>query len=180
MFPRVNHERYDVGALVLGLASGAVLTAIAGTGAALRSILRNGAAARVLTLALFGGATMIAVVVAVSLDPSALDNLDDDVPAIMGLSPIGPLFTAIAFADDGSSEAAFLTAAVALLGYGILTAALWIFVEARSRAAAMREEERRGATLAGCPVPGAGRGGTGWGGPPSRWRAARGSDPSRR
>lgn len=143
LFTSVNHERFDVAALVLALAGGAVLAAITSSGAALRIVLRNGAAARVLTLALFGGVTMIAVVLAVALDPSALDNIDDEVPAVLGLSPAGPLLTAIAFADDGSSEAAFLTAAVALVGYGLAAAALWIFVEARARDAQHREDERR-------------------------------------
>jgi hypothetical protein len=143
-----DNEIADLGALVLLAGGVSVFAALAATAAWLRSILRNGAAARMLSTVLFIAMVFGSMVVASVLDPRAMDRLDNDVNPIIGLSPVGPFVVALRFVDGSPPDDAELaTAAVACLVYGLLALALWLLVEVRARQVAALVEDHRAKLL---------------------------------
>lgn len=150
-----DHVDADAAMLVLGVGGAAVLASFASIAAWLRSLLRNGAAARVLALVLFAGVAFGSMLVATVLDPRAVDRLDDELDPIIGLSPIGPLLGAIRFMDgSGPDEIELGTLALNALVYALLALAMWILVEVRGREVARLVQEHRQKLLAKLgPVP---------------------------
>ncbi len=136
---------YDQALLAVAIGQSAVAACFAALATTLRLALRNGGAARALSIALFGGAIFAALILAAALDMSALDRLDHQVSPLLALSPIGPAFCAGILSDAGGARQSehWLMLLVGTVGYGFLAAALWIGVEVRVAAAKRAVAERK-------------------------------------
>src|SRR5690606_17667108 len=74
--------------------------AFAGLGMLLRSLLKNGIAARALALVALGVALIAPLFVGLILDPDSFDSLSRHVPPVLSLSPATPWFVAAAAWND--------------------------------------------------------------------------------
>ncbi len=129
-----EHLPADIGAFLITLGGIAVLSALAATAAFLRSLLRNGAAARLLAVVIFVGVTFASMVGAAVVNPRVIDRLDHYVPPLVALSPIGPVVLAArSLSHVVISEEEIGTGLSACVVYGGLALALWLAVEVRSR-----------------------------------------------
>jgi ABC-type transport system involved in multi-copper enzyme maturation permease subunit len=129
-----DHASADLGTAFLTFGGIAVLCALAATAAWLRSLLRNGAAARLLAVVLFVGLTFGSMVGAAVLNPRVIDRLDHYVPPLVGMSPIGPMVLAArSLGHDTPSSEELSTGFAACAVYAGLALALWLAVEFRAR-----------------------------------------------
>jgi ABC-type transport system involved in multi-copper enzyme maturation permease subunit len=137
---------YDQALLAIAIGQSAVGACFAGLATTLRLALRNGGAARALSIAIYGGAIFAALILAAALDLDALDHLDRDVSPIFALSPMGPAFCAGIISDRSGSIQMdhWMLLIVSSIGYGFLAAAFWIGVEVRVASAKRAVAERRG------------------------------------
>jgi hypothetical protein len=135
--PALDHfiTNYDWGLFALALGQSCVAALFAATGTTLRLWLRNGAAARALTVALFAGVILLALIVMTAMDPGSFDRLDREVPPLFALSPMGVVTCAVLIANGHDAVGSWALLAVASLGYAMLAVALWIGVELRVRSA---------------------------------------------
>ncbi|AKF07668.1 ABC transporter permease [Sandaracinus amylolyticus] len=139
-----EHAVADAALLALAVGNAAVGMFAAAVSAWLRLVLRNGLAARVLTLALLSAAVLLPFLMTLVIDDDALSRLNREIPAPLMLSPLLP--TILAF-DIGLEHDMPLweatRALVPAVGYGLLAIAAWIAVEARGVAARKAMQERK-------------------------------------
>ncbi len=157
--------QYDEALIAMAVGQACVASCFASLATAMRLVLRSGASARVLTIAVFVSIMLIAMTLMAVLDIDALDRLDTRVHPLAALMPFGPAMCAIVIADvHDVSDPRLLEhwsfIAVAAVGYGMLTLALWMFVELRCararRMVAARKtalEERLAVTTRPATVP---------------------------
>ncbi|UJR79736.1 ABC transporter permease [Sandaracinus amylolyticus] len=139
-----EHPVADAALLALAIGNAAVGMFAAAVAAWLRLVLRNGLAARVLTLALLSAAVLLPFLMTLVIDDDALSRLNREIPAPLMLSPLLP--TILAFDIGVERDMPLWEATRALvpaLGYGLLAVAAWIAVEARGAAARKTMEERK-------------------------------------
>lgn len=120
----------------------------------LRLMLRNGLAARVLTLAVLAGAVLLPFLGTMILDPHALDRMDREIPPLLMISPLLPDILAIDVGLEHDMPAyETFRVIVPVMGYGLCALALWIAVEVRCVRARRLLAERRARLLARVAPP---------------------------
>ncbi|MDQ3034961.1 MAG: ABC transporter permease, partial [Myxococcota bacterium] len=141
-----EHLAFDAALFAIAIGNAAVGLFVAAVASWLRLALRNGLAARVLTLALIAAAVLLPFLVTLVIDDDALGRLNREIPLPMMVSPLLPTILGIAIGlerDMLPLEA--MRVVVPAIGYGLLAVAAWIAVEARCVIArrAMAERRRR-------------------------------------
>lgn len=169
--------QYDEALIATAIGQACVASCFAALATTIRLTLRSGASARVLSTASFLTIGLVAGVLMTAMDIDAIDRLDRHIHPLMALTPFGPAMCAVLISDihDAADPRLFehwSLLGVAAAGYGMLTLAMWMFVEARvvqaRRAVAARKaalEEKLSAASRPVMVPeAAGAGDTGAGG----------------
>ena len=132
---RIGSE-YDEALLATAVGQACIASSFAALATALRLVLRNGGAARVLAVAVYAGIFLVALTLTSALDTDAIDRLDNHIAPLLALTPFGPAMCAVVIAGihDASDPRLFdhwMMITVASVGYGLFAIALWVFVEAR-------------------------------------------------
>lgn len=131
----------DAAVLVALFGNFAVVAAFLGAGTYVRTLLQNGLAARVATVAIFGVAVIAPALLSTILDRDAWDDLDEHIPLLMALSPLLPTFLGIGIFDHGVElrllELFFVTP------YALVALGSWIAVERRVRKLEARAQAMR-------------------------------------
>lgn len=157
-----EHARFDLALLVLAAGHACIGAFCAALTAWLRLVLRNGLAARIVTLAVLGAAFVVPMLGTLIMAPSALDRLDLEIPPWFSFSPVLPALVAggLTLGDRHRlPEHEAWRVLLPVLGYGLLALALWIAVEVRCVQARRRHAERRrrlmqrSAELGASPAP---------------------------
>lgn len=141
---------YDEGLLSLAVGQACISSCFAALATTLRLLLRNGASARVLSTATFVGILLVALTLTTALDLDAIDRLDRHIHPLLALSPFGPAMCAAVISQindvsDGRLIEHWSMIGVAAVGYGMVTLAMWIFVEMRATQARGLVASRRAA-----------------------------------
>jgi len=128
--------QYDESLLAIAVGQSCVASCFAALATTLRLLLRSGASARVLAIATFVAIFLVAITLTTLLDVGALDQLDARVHPLLALTPFGPAMcaTVIAGINDVTDPRLiehWSMIGVAGVGYGMVTIAMWIFVEMR-------------------------------------------------
>jgi ABC-type transport system involved in multi-copper enzyme maturation permease subunit len=155
----------DAALFVMGIGQAAVAAAATVCAILLRLWSRNGVVARVLTVVLLITATLVPVLFSLMLQPNVFDY-GNQLPPLMAISPIGPVWASIVLADGGSFTAIDLVF-VGIAGYGLFAAMGWTGIELYVLRVKARDQARRaptGASGVGAAAAGAVPGGSAPGG----------------
>jgi hypothetical protein len=126
-----DHTDFDAALVVLFLGNTAIALSLASASAWLRTVLRNGLAARVLTVAVFLAITVVPFLGQLIIDPDFIEKLDDTIPFVIRLSPLAPTILAV---DLSAGDMPLWHAAevfVPTLLYGLFAVLFWVLTEAR-------------------------------------------------
>ena len=126
-----DHTDYDAALLVLFLGNTAIALCMASASAWLRTVLRNGLAARVLTIAVFLALIVVPFLGQLIIDPDFIDDIDDTIPFIIRLSPLAPTILAIDIAGENMPIWHAAEVFVPTLLYGAFAVLFWVLTEAR-------------------------------------------------
>jgi hypothetical protein len=133
----------DLSLLILAAGNISVCFFFLSFGVWLRVMLRNGVAARVLAIASIMTAAILPFLFAVIVDPSSFDNLDEEIPFVIQLSPNAPSMVAGAMAAGEMHAEASLYSVLSVLMYAAFGGIFWVLVEVRCAKVQRIDEERR-------------------------------------
>ncbi len=141
-------ESYDEALLANAVGLATTSSCFAALAVTLRLLLRNGGAARVLSVAAFGGVVLAVLILLIAVDTSAFDRVEREVHPLLAMTPMGPVLCAVVIAgihdpSDPRLYEHWSMIAVAAVGYGFLTLAMWGFTEVRAVQARRMVEERK-------------------------------------
>ncbi len=143
-----EHTQYDAALVVLFLGNTAIALCMASASAWLRTLLRNGLAARVLTIAVFLALAVVPFLGQLILDPDFIDKLDDAIPFVIRLSPLAPTILSIDLASENMPLWHAAEVFVPTLLYGALAVVFWALTELRVRTVRQAVEAHRARQLA--------------------------------
>ena len=126
-----DHVKFDAALLVLFLGNTAIALCLASAGTWLRTVLRNGLAARVLTISMFLALMIVPFLGQLIIEPDFLDDLDDAIPFIIRLSPLAPTILSIDIASENMPLWHAAEVFVPTLLYGLMAVLFWVLTEAR-------------------------------------------------
>lgn len=144
MYPGfAEHGQADVGLFVLAAGNAAVAVFTVSLGTWLRTVLHNGIAARVLAMAAFAALCIVPFLMALIIDPSSLDRMEDAIPLLVQLSPVMPTILAVNVAEGDLGLGAAGLVMVPVVVYGLGAALFWVLTEVSVRRAKAAEKARR-------------------------------------
>lgn len=126
-----DHIDYDAALLVLFLGNTAIALCMTSASAWLRTSLRNGMAARVLTIAVFLALMVVPFLGQLIIDPDFIEEIDDTIPFVIRLSPLAPTILAIDIAAENMPIWHAAEVFVPTLLYGLFAVLFWVLTEAR-------------------------------------------------
>lgn len=116
---------------MLFLGNTAIALCMTSASAWLRTSLRNGMAARVLTIAVFLALMVVPFLGQLIIDPDFIEEIDDTIPFVIRLSPLAPTILAIDIAAENMPIWHAAEVFVPTLLYGLFAVLFWVLTEAR-------------------------------------------------